>query len=77
MVPVIKDADKNNILEISEKIKNFVEKAKNKKLSLDELSGNTFTVSNLGMFGIDEFTAIINPQTHVYLQLVLFNKRPL
>ena len=61
IVPVIKNTDQYNILDISEKIKEFVEKANNKKLNLDELSGNTFTVSNLGMFGIDEFTAIINP----------------
>ncbi len=61
IVPVIKNTDQHNILDISEKIKEFVDKANNKKLNLDELSGNTFTVSNLGMFGIDEFTAIINP----------------
>ncbi len=61
IVPVIKNTDQHNILDISEKIKEFVDKANKKKLNLDELSGNTFTVSNLGMFGIDEFTAIINP----------------
>ena len=77
VVPVIKDADKNNILEISEKIKNFVEKAKNKKLSLDELSGNTFTVSNLGMFGIDEFTAIINPPDACILAIGAIQQTPI
>ena len=77
VVPVIKDADKNNILEISEKIKNFVEKAKNKKLSLEELSGNTFTVSNLGMFGIDEFTAIINPPDACILAIGAIQQTPI
>ena len=77
VVPVIKDADKNNILEISEKIKNFVENAKNKKLSLEELSGNTFTVSNLGMFGIDEFTAIINPPDACILAIGAIQQTPI
>src|SRR5262249_34843604 len=42
-------------------IKQLADKAKNKKLQPDEFQGNTFTISNLGMFGIEEFTAIINP----------------
>ena len=76
LVPVIRDADKQNILDISQKIKEFAEKAKNKKLGLDELSGNTFTVSNLGMFGIDEFTAIINPPDACILAVGAIKQRP-
>ena len=76
VVPVIKNTDQHNILEISEKIKSFVDKANNKKLNLDELSGNTFTVSNLGMFGIDEFTAIINPPDACILAIGSIQKTP-
>ena len=77
VVPVIRNTDQNNILEISEKIKNFVQKANDKKLSFEELSGNTFTVSNLGMFGIDEFTAIINPPDACILAIGTINKKPI
>ncbi len=61
IVPVIKFADNKSISHISAEVKELAEKAKNKKLQPNEFEGNTFTISNLGMFGIDEFTAIINP----------------
>ena len=61
LVPVLQNADQKSLSELSGETKAFVEKAKNKKLTTAEMSGNTFTISNLGMFGIDEFTAIINP----------------
>jgi pyruvate dehydrogenase E2 component (dihydrolipoamide acetyltransferase) len=61
VVPVVKFADVKNISQISEEVKEFAEKAKNKKLQPNDFEGNTFTISNLGMFGIEEFTAIINP----------------
>lgn len=76
VVPVIKNTDQHNILDISKKIKDFVYKANNKKLNLDELTGNTFTVSNLGMFGIDEFTAIINPPDACILAIGSIQKTP-
>ena len=76
LVPVIKDTDKNNILDISTKIKEFADRAKNKKISLEELTGNTFTVSNLGMFGIDEFTAIINPPDACILAVGAIKQKP-
>ena len=77
VVPVIKNTDQHNILDISKKIKDFVDKANNKKLTLDELTGNTFTVSNLGMFGIDEFTAIINPPDACILAIGSIQKTPI
>ena len=77
VVPVIKNTDQHNILDISKKIKEFVDKANNKKLTLDELTGNTFTVSNLGMFGIDEFTAIINPPDACILAIGSIQKTPI
>jgi pyruvate dehydrogenase E2 component (dihydrolipoamide acetyltransferase) len=61
IVPVIKFADNKTIPQISAEVKLLADKAKNKKLQPNEFEGNTFTISNLGMFGIDEFTAIINP----------------
>ena len=76
LVPVIKDADKNSILDISKKIKDFAERAKNKKINIEELTGNTFTVSNLGMFGIDEFTAIINPPDACILAVGAIKQKP-
>lgn len=61
IVPVIKFANTKSLSAISSETKILVDKARNKQLKPDEFSGNTFTISNLGMFGIDEFTAIINP----------------
>jgi len=61
LVPVIKFADGKTLSQISIEVKNFAEKAKSKKLQPEEMEGNTFTISNLGMFGIEEFTAIVNP----------------
>ena len=61
LVPVIRFADQLSLSQISTQAKSFGQKAKNKELQPKDWEGNTFTISNLGMFGIDEFTAIINP----------------
>jgi pyruvate dehydrogenase E2 component (dihydrolipoamide acetyltransferase) len=61
IVPVVKFADNKTISHISAEVKELADKAKNKKLQPNEFEGSTFTISNLGMFGIDQFTAIINP----------------
>jgi pyruvate dehydrogenase E2 component (dihydrolipoamide acetyltransferase) len=61
IVPVVKFADNKTISHISAEVKELADKAKNKKLAPNEFEGSTFTISNLGMFGIDQFTAIINP----------------
>jgi len=60
LVPVIKFADGKSLSHISVEVKDFAGKAKSKKLQPAEMEGSTFTISNLGMFGVDEFTAIIN-----------------
>jgi pyruvate dehydrogenase E2 component (dihydrolipoamide acetyltransferase) len=60
LVPVIKFADGKSLSHISTEVKEFAGKAKSKKLQPAEMEGSTFTISNLGMFGVDEFTAIIN-----------------
>ena len=61
LVPVIRFADMKTLSQINVEVRDLAGKAKNKKLQPQEMSGNTFTISNLGMFGIEEFTAIINP----------------
>lgn len=61
LVPVVRNADQKGLAQIAQEVKALAEKAKTKKLQPAEWEGNTFTISNLGMFGIDEFTAIINP----------------
>ena len=61
VVPVVKDADEKPLLEMSAEAHALAAKAREGKLSLDDMSGGTFTLSNLGMFGIDHFTAVLNP----------------
>ncbi len=61
LVPVVRYAESKSLSEINAEVKIFAQKAKEKKLQPSDWEGNTFTISNLGMFGIEEFTAIINP----------------
>ena len=61
LVPVVRHANAKSFGEIGVEVREFAQKAKDKKLQPSDWEGNTFTISNLGMFGIDEFTAIINP----------------
>lgn len=61
LVPVVRFADGKSLSHISAEVKDFALRAKTKKLQPQDWEGSTFTISNLGMFGIDEFTAIINP----------------
>lgn len=67
LVPVITFADQKSFSQIAAETKELNDKAKNKKLQPQEMTGNTFTVSNLGMMGIEEFTAIINPPASAIL----------
>ena len=61
LVPVVRFADGKSLSAISAEVKDFAQRAKAKKLQPSDWEGSTFTISNLGMFGVDEFTAIINP----------------
>jgi pyruvate dehydrogenase E2 component (dihydrolipoamide acetyltransferase) len=61
LVPVVRFADTKSFSQIGAEVKDLAQRAKDKKLQPSDWEGNTFTISNLGMFGIDEFTAIINP----------------
>ncbi len=69
LVPVLFKADQMGLSEINTLVASLAEKARNKKLQPQEMQGNTFSVSNLGMFGIDEFTAIINPPDSAILAI--------
>jgi pyruvate dehydrogenase E2 component (dihydrolipoamide acetyltransferase) len=61
IVPVVKNADRKTISEIGREVRDLAERARTKKLLPDEYSGGTFTISNLGMFGVETFHAILNP----------------
>jgi pyruvate dehydrogenase E2 component (dihydrolipoamide acetyltransferase) len=61
LVPVVRFADNKGLTQISAEVREFAQKAKDKKLQPSDWEGNTFTISNLGMFGIESFTAIVNP----------------
>ncbi|MFJ4649982.1 dihydrolipoamide acetyltransferase family protein [Nocardia sp. NPDC088792] len=61
LVPVVRDADRKSVSEIAAESRDKAERARDRKLRADEMGGGTFTISNLGMFGIEHFTAVINP----------------
>ncbi|TDD85092.1 pyruvate dehydrogenase complex dihydrolipoamide acetyltransferase [Saccharopolyspora karakumensis] len=61
VVPVVKDADRKSVSEIAAESRELAGRAREGKLKLDEMSGGTFSISNLGMFGIEQFSAVINP----------------
>ena len=76
LVPVVRFADLKSLSQIAGEVKDFAQKAKNKKLQPSDWEGNTFTISNLGMFGIEEFTAIINPPASCILAVGAINQVP-
>ncbi len=77
MVPVVRDTDLKTLTQINAEVKELAGKARNKKLSTEEMTGNTFTISNLGMFDIDEFTAIINPPDACILAVGSIIQKPI
>ena len=76
VVPVIRDADKERLSEISEQVRSFAERARSNQLTPGELQGGTFTITNLGNFGIDAFTPIINPPESAILGVGRILKKP-
>nr|MDW8081083.1 dihydrolipoamide acetyltransferase family protein [Candidatus Calescibacterium sp.] len=76
IVPVIKEVQKKSIAQITVELHELVERAKSGKLTPEDISGGTFTISNLGMFGVDAFTAIINPPESAILACGAIKKRP-
>ncbi|HEY1357133.1 MAG TPA: dihydrolipoamide acetyltransferase family protein, partial [Thermoleophilaceae bacterium] len=76
VVPTIFDADKKSLGEISRQARGLIEKVRDRKITPPEVSSGTFTVSNLGMYGITQFTAIINPPQAALLTVGALEKRP-
>ncbi|WP_394364219.1 2-oxo acid dehydrogenase subunit E2 [Formosa algae] len=76
LVPVVKFADQRKLTQIGAAVKEYAIKAKTKKLSLEEMEGSTFTISNLGMFGIDSFTSIINQPNSAILSVGAIVQKP-
>ena len=76
VVPVVRDADKERLSEISTQVKDFAERARSNQLTPGELQGGTFTITNLGNFGIDAFTPIINPPESAILGVGRILKKP-
>lgn len=76
ITPVIRDADRKSVSAIATEIRALADKAKNRKLKPDEYQGSTFTISNLGAWGIEEFTAIINPPNVAILAIGAAEPRP-
>ncbi len=77
IVPVVKYANSKDLFEINSEIKDFAERAKNKKLTPAEIEGSTFTISNLGMFGIESFTSIINQPNSAILSVGAIIEKPI
>ncbi|HEX6429675.1 MAG TPA: pyruvate dehydrogenase complex dihydrolipoamide acetyltransferase [Niastella sp.] len=77
LVPVVRFADLKSLSTIASEVKDFAKKAKDKKLQPSDWEGSTFTISNLGMFGIEEFTAIINPPDSCILAIGAINQVPI
>lgn len=76
LVATIRDADRKSLRQISAETKALSEKARTKGLSIEEMSDSTFTISNLGMFGVEHFTAIINPPNSAILACGAAVQRP-
>ena len=76
MVPVLKDADSKNLQELSQEVHRLIRLARERKLTPKDYQGGTFTVSNLGMYGIEQFTAIINPPEAAILSIGEIKRTP-
>ncbi len=76
ITPVLRNTDMKSLFDIAEESKELAAKARDKKLKPDEFSGGTFTVSNLGMFGVEEFAAIINPPEAAILAVGAIAEKP-
>ena len=76
VVPVVKFANEQSLPQINVAVKDFAGRARNKKLTLEEMEGSTFTISNLGMFGIESFTSIINQPNSAILSVGAIVQKP-
>ena len=76
VVPVVRFANEQSLPQINAAVKDYAGRARNKKLTLEEMEGSTFTISNLGMFGIDSFTSIINQPNSAILSVGAIVQKP-
>jgi pyruvate dehydrogenase E2 component (dihydrolipoamide acetyltransferase) len=76
MTPVVRDADRKGVAQIAEEVRALAARARDKKLELEEMTNGTFSISNLGMFGIEEFTAVINPPEGAILAVGTIRNEP-
>ncbi|MEM2539226.1 MAG: 2-oxo acid dehydrogenase subunit E2, partial [Candidatus Bathyarchaeia archaeon] len=76
IVPVLRKADSLDLAQIASRTENLITKAREKKLSEEEFTGGTFTISNLGVFDVDSFTAIINPPEVAILAVGRIRDKP-
>lgn len=76
ITPVVRNADRKHVVEISAEVKDLATRARDRKLKPEEFMGSTFTISNLGMFDVTEFTAIINPPESCILAVGAVRKQP-
>lgn len=76
VTPVIRNCEQKRIDQINRELRDLVERARNRKLKPDEYQGSTFTISNLGMFGVEDFVAIINPPEGAILAIGSIVERP-
>ena len=76
LVPVLRFADEQNLPQIGAQVKDYAVRARNKKLTPQEMEGSTFTISNLGMFGITDFTSIINQPNSAILSVGAIVQKP-
>jgi len=77
IVPVLKDANKKGVIQVSQEVRELIKLARERKLMPEDYQGGTFTVSNLGMYGIENFTAIINPPEAAILSVGEIKKMPM
>lgn len=76
ITPIVRSADQKSLSEIAGEVRDLAERARNRKLRPEEFMGATFSISNLGMFGIDEFTAVINPPEGAILAVGAMSPKP-
>ncbi len=76
ITPVVRDADQKGVLEISREVRDLSARARDKKLQPEEFTGGTFSVSNLGMYGIEDFAAVINPPEGAILAVGTVREEP-
>jgi pyruvate dehydrogenase E2 component (dihydrolipoamide acetyltransferase) len=77
VVPVLKFADQKSLTQIATEARQFIDKAKQKKIQPADMQGNTFTISNMGMFDVENFTAIINPPDACILAVGKIKETPI